>query len=372
MTPAQSIPSLFHPIKVGRLTLQHRVVLCPLTRCRATKSEQMPILPIVRDYYAQRASAPGTLLITEGTIIAPEAGGLDNVPGIWSDEQIGAWKQITDAVHAQGSHIYMQLWALGRCANPSILNAQNTPYVSASDIPLRASPSAIPRPLTVAEIEELAQSFGRAASNAINKAGFDGVEVHGASGYLMDQFLQDTSNKRKDEYGGSVEGRTRFALEVLEAVTREVGQDRTAIRISPWSKFNDMRMEDPKPTFSYLVTQIRERFPNLSYVHVVEPRVADMNIRKDSDLSEDEENDFLRKIWAPRPFIVAGGYTRELALKGAEKGDIIASGRLFLSNPDLVLRWRKDLPLNAYDRSTFYAHGDASEKGYVDYPFASE
>lgn len=226
----------------------------------------------------------------------------------------------------------MQLWALGRCANPSILNAQNIPYVSASAIPLRTSPSAIPRPLTIAEIKELAQSYGRAASNAVNKAGFDGVEVHGASGYLMDQFLQDTSNKRKDEYGGSVEGRTRFALEVLEVVTKEVGQDRTAIRISPWSKFNDMRMEDPKPTFSYLVTQIRERFSNLSYVHVVEPRVADMSIRGDSDLSEDEENDFLRKIWAPRPFIVAGGYTRELALKGAEKGDIIASGRLFLSN----------------------------------------
>lgn len=129
-----------------------------------------------------------------------------------------------------------------------------------------------------------------------------------------------------------MEGRTRLALEVVEAITKEVGQDRTAIRISPWGKFNDMRMEDPKPTFSYLVTQIRERFPNLSYIHVVEPRVADINERQDSDLSEDEENDFLRKIWAPRPFIVAGGYTRELALKGAKKGDIIASGRLFLSN----------------------------------------
>ncbi|KAL4257046.1 Aldolase-type TIM barrel [Pleurotus pulmonarius] len=174
-----------------------------------------------------------------------------------------------------------------------------------------------------------------------------------------------------DEYGGSVEGRTRFAMEVLEAITKAVGQDRTAIRISPWSKFNDMRMEDPKPTFSCLVTQIRERFPDLSYIHVVEPRVADMDIRKDSDLSEDEEIDFLRKIWSPRPFVVAGGYTRELALKGAEKGDIIASGRLFLSNPDLVQRWRKNLPLNAYDRSTFYAHGDASGKGYIDYPFSS-
>ncbi len=226
----------------------------------------------------------------------------------------------------------MQLWAIGRCANPSILNAQKIPYVSASAIPLKASPSYIPRPLTIAEINKLAQSFGKAASNAVNKAGFDGVEVHGSSGYLVDQFLQDTSNERRDEYGGSVEGRTRFAMEVLEAITKAVGQDRTAIRISPWSKFNDMRMEDPKPTFSYLVTQIRERFPDLSYIHVVEPRVADMDIRKDSDLSEDEEIDFLRKIWAPRPFVVAGGYTRELALKGAEKGDIIASGRLFLSN----------------------------------------
>ncbi|KAF4588533.1 hypothetical protein EYR40_010085 [Pleurotus pulmonarius] len=362
-----SIPALFSPIKVGRVNLQHRIALCPLTRYRATKAHT-PIVPVVSEYYRQRGSAGGTLLITEGTFISPEAGGLDNVPGIWSDEQIEAWKQITDAVHAQGSYIYLQLWALGRSGNPDVLAAEGLPYVSASDIPLK---SVAPRPLSVPEIKSYVEKFTTAASNAINRAGFDGVEVHGANGYLVDQFLQDVTNKRTDEYGGDVEGRTRFALEILEAVTKEVGADRTAIRISPWGKFQNMRMDDPKPTFSHLVTQIRERFPDLAYIHAVEPRIADGTVKAESEVPKDEENDFLRKLWAPRPFISAGGYTRELALKVAEeKGDIIASGKLFLSNPDLVQRWRKNLTQNAWDASTFYVPGDASGKGYIDYPFA--
>ncbi|KAJ8507389.1 hypothetical protein ONZ45_g10252 [Pleurotus djamor] len=365
-----STSKLFQPIKVGRVTLQHRVALAPLTRNRSTK-EQVPILPLVSEYYSQRGSTPGTLLITEATIIAPPAGGYDFVPGVWSVDQITAWKKITDAVHAKGSFIYLQLWALGRAAHPNVLEAQNLPYVSASDIPLSYQPIPPPRPLTVAEIKDYVQLFAKAASNAVNLAGFDGVELHGANGYLIDQFLQDVTNHRTDEYGGSVEKRAQFGLEVLDAVTKEIGADRTAIRISPWGQYQEMRMKDPKPTFSYFVTQVTERFPDLAYLHVIEPRMATGEPVPDSTLSPYEENDFLRKIWAPRPFISAGGYTRDLALEAVEKGDIIAVGRYFISNPDLPLRWKHDIPLNDYDRSTFYAPGDASGKGYTDYSFAN-
>ncbi|KAJ8462364.1 hypothetical protein ONZ45_g17964 [Pleurotus djamor] len=362
---------LFQPVKVGRLTLQHRVAMAPMTRFRATKAH-VPILPTVADFYKQRGSTPGTLLVTEGVFIAPQAGGYDNVPGTWSNEQIAAWKQVTDAVHAQGSFIYIQLWALGRTAKQSTLAAENLPYVSASDVPLSYQADPLPRPLTTTEIKEYVQLYATAASNAVHKAGFDGIEIHGANGYLVDQFLQDKSNTRTDEYGGSIEGRTRFALEVLEAVSKEIGPDRTAIRLSPWSLFQEMRMDDPKPTFSYLVSQIRERLPELAYIHVIEPRVAlGFDERPDSTIPAEEENDFIRKLWAPKAFLSAGGYTRELAIKAAERGDIVAVGRHFISNPDLPRRWKDDLPLTAYNRDAFYAvDPSGADKGYTDYPFA--
>ncbi|KAJ8495925.1 hypothetical protein ONZ45_g12649 [Pleurotus djamor] len=343
-----STSKLFEPIKVGRMTLQHRIALAPLTRNRVDK-EHVPFLPLVPEYYSQRASTPGTFLITEATLIAPQAGGYDHVPGIWSVDQIATWKKVTDAVHAKGSYIYLQLWALGRAGLADVLSAQGLPYVSASDVPLSYQPTPPPRPLTIAEIEEYVRLYAKAAAVAVNLAGFDGIEVHGAMGYLVDQFLQDVSNERTDKYGGSVEGRSRFGLEIIEAISREIGADRTAIRLSPWSGYQEMRMKDPKPTFSYFVSELARRFPDLSYIHVVEPRVATGEAVDDSSLASHEENDFLRQIWSPRPFIAAGGYTRELSLKAAEKGDIISVGRHFLANPDFPLRWKHDLPLNAYD-----------------------
>ncbi|KAF9498849.1 NADH:flavin oxidoreductase/NADH oxidase [Pleurotus eryngii] len=361
-----SFLKLFQPTKVGRMTLQHRLVLAPLTRNRIDK-EGVPILPIVADYYAQRASTSGTFLITEGTMIAREASGADNFPGIWSDEQIASWKKITESVHARGSYIYLQLGAFGRSAMPDVLSSKGIEYVAPSAVPLSYQPTP-PRALTTEEVKEYVQLFAKAASNAVHLAGFDGVEIHGANGYFVDQFVQDISNHRTDEYGGSVENRARFALEVLEAVAKEVGADRTAIRLSPWNTFQDMRMADPKPTFAHLVLQIKERLPDLAYLHVTEPRVASEQ-REAEDVPEEEENDFLRKIWAPRPFISAGGYTRDLAIEAAERGDIVAVGRHFIANPDLPVRWKEDLPLNRYDRSTFYVPGDASGKGYLDYPF---
>ncbi|KAJ6555716.1 hypothetical protein B0H10DRAFT_1847694 [Mycena sp. CBHHK59/15] len=361
---------LFEPLKVGTAALQHRVVLAPLTRYKAS-TEHVPYLPLVSEYYGQRASRPGTLLITEATVIAARAGGYAHVPGIWSPEQIAAWKVVTDTVHAKDSFIFMQLWALGRAANSEQLQSEDPsfPYVSASDVQLIGRDKR-PRPLTVPEIKEYVGLYAQAAKNAI-EAGCDGVEIHGANGYLIDQFLQDVSNKRTDEYGGSIENRARFALEVVDAVAAAVGAENTAIRFSPWSHFQDMAMPDPLPTFSYVLSQLAARHPGLAYVHLVEPRINGSVTRDASSVGTHESNDALRAIWAPRPLVRAGGFTREGALEAAESGDLVAFGRSYISNPDLPTRLEKGIPLAAYDRSTFYLVGENSPRGYTDHAFAA-
>ncbi|KAJ7192914.1 hypothetical protein GGX14DRAFT_593749 [Mycena pura] len=371
MPGATTASALFQPVKVGRLQLAHRVVLCPLTRNRASNPGHVPILPMVKEYYTQRASTPGTLLIAEATYIAARAGGTPNFPGIWNEEQIAAWKEVTDSVHAAGSHLYLQIRALGRAVNPQHLQMEDPsfPYVSASDVKL-ASATSSPRPLVVNEIREYVELYAQAAKNAL-RAGFDGVEIHGANGYLIDQFIQDVSNKRTDEYGGSVEKRCRFALEVLEAVTNAVGADRTGIRLSPWSTFQDMRMLDPTPTFAHLVSQIKKTHPDLAYLHVIEPRINGNTDAEGSVEDDSESNDFIRALWAPKILISAGGYTRESALARAEKtGELIGFGRPFLANPDLPLRLMKNLAMNQPNRKTFYTA--ASPEGYTDYPFAGQ
>ncbi|KZV62902.1 putative NADPH2 dehydrogenase chain OYE2 [Peniophora sp. CONT] len=359
-----SSSKLFQPFKLGPLELKQRIALAPLTRFRANDKHEHTDLAV--EYYAQRASMPGTLLFTEATFISPRAGGYPNVPGIWSDGQIAAWKKVTDAVHAKGSFIYLQLWAIGRAAFPAVIQADGYDYVSASAIAMTPD-LPVPRPLTVEEIKEYVKEYATAADNAVNKAGFDGVEIHGANGYLLDQFMQSISNDRTDEYGGSIENRLRFVKEVVEAVTATVGQERTGIRFSPWSKFNTMRMSDPVPTFSAIITHLRDTYEKLSYIHVVEPRIKGDNTATEEDWHEDpESNDFAYEIWGDRPIIVAGGYTRETALKAAEKDNVIvAFGRNFLANPDLPTRLKDDLKLNAYNRATFYTPGPV---GYVDYP----
>ncbi|KAJ6513595.1 FMN-linked oxidoreductase [Mycena vitilis] len=369
--------NLFQPIVLGDIVLKHRIVMAPLTRFRADK-DHVP-LPHVLEYYTQRASVPGTLLITEATFIAPRAGGYKNAPGIWSEAQIAAWKKITDAVHAKGSFIYLQLWALGRAARPGDLKAEDPslPFVSASDIPLRerSATEIRPRPLEVREIREYTELYATAASNAVHKAGFDGVEVHSANGYLLDQFLQDVSNIRTDDYGGSPENRCRFTLQVVDAVAAAVGPRKTGIRIGPWNTFQNMGMQQPIPTFEYLVRQLLERHPELAYIHAIEPRIDSTTLR--AVVPEGWSNDFIRDIWVSptgqRRFISAGGYTRSLALEFAEdKGDIIAFGRQFISNPDLPYRLLHDIPLNDYDRKRFYGPTAVplDPKGFTDYPFA--
>jgi len=356
---------LFTPLRVGNIGLQHRIAMAPLTRMRAYL-DQTPS-EIALTYYEQRASVPGTLLFTEATFIGKEAGGYNNIPGIYNAKQIAAWRKITDAVHAKGSFIYLQLWALGRAANPEVLKADGYDVISSSNLPM-PSGGATPRPLTSAEIKKWIGLYVQAAKNSI-EAGFDGVEIHGANGYLIDQFLQDVCNNRTDEYGGSVENRARFALEVAEAVTAAVGQERTGIRLSPWNNYNDMRMADPIPTFSYLVEELKKRFPRFSYIHVVEPRVMGND---DVEPPQGETNDLLRQIWSPKVYLSAGGFTEKASGAVPKMGDVIVYGRWFISNPDLPLRLKEGIPFSNYNRGTFYLVGPDQSEGYTDYPTAKE
>lgn len=361
-------PTLFTPIQVGNISISHRIVLAPLTRFRAYTTHVPG--PHAATYYAQRASFPGTLLISEATIISQAAGGMDFVPGIYTQEQVEGWKRVTDAVHKKGSFIFCQLWALGRAAVPDVLAKEdNSPFVSASPIPLSTHPTAVPRALTEPEIKSYIANFATSARNAI-AAGFDGVEIHGANGYLVDQFLQEVSNTRDDGWGGSIEKRARFAIEIVDALVNEVGAERVGIRLSPWSPYQDMGLSDPKPQFSYLVSQLRRY--DLAYLHVIEPRVSG---HIDVDVPLQSSNDFLRKIWCKEDknsvFISAGGHTRQTAIETVqEHGGMIAFGRLYISNPDLPARLKHDLPLAEINRATYYLPGDFTEIGYTDFPAA--
>ncbi|RPD54771.1 NADH:flavin oxidoreductase/NADH oxidase [Lentinus tigrinus ALCF2SS1-7] len=363
-----AVPALFQPIQVGDIKLAHRVVLAPQTRLRNT-AEHVPT-DLSVEFYTQRASVPGTLLIAEATYISPQASGQPFAPGIWNDEQIAAWRKVTDAVHAKGSYIYLQLWALGRAARPEHFHKEfpDYPYVSASPIAPKERPNDVPRELTKDEIKEYVGWYATAAKNAI-KAGFDGVEVHGATGYLVDQFLQDVSNKRTDEYGGSIENRARFALEVMDAIVAAIGAKKSAIRFSPWSFYQDMRMEDPIPQFSYLVEQLKARHPDLAYIHVATSNVMFSKGPEDPSCSQKEF--FINDIWAPRPLITCGGYDRESGLKVAEEtGQIIGYARAFSANPDLPFRLRKNIKLNEVEFESLFT--PSTEKGYTTYPFSEE
>lgn len=354
---------LFAPLKIGKRTLNQRIAMAPMTRLRADQSH-LP-LPSVTEYYRQRASVPGSLIVTETTVISPRHGGYPNVPGIYSDSQIAGWKKVTDAVHDKGSYIYLQLWALGRAANPGFLEKGNHPLLSASDIPMKSPFSDElhrPRPMTEKEIEGSISDFTVAAENAI-LAGFDGVEIHGANGYLVDQFLQDISNTRTDNWGGSIKNRSRFAIEVTRAVAASIGNDRTAIRLSPWSRYQGMRMENPVPQFSDVVQQLAQL--KLAYVHACE-----------SDAKDNGEGlDWLLKAYGDAsPVLVAGNYNGESAQKAvdttyAPHDVVVAFGRPYISNPDLAFKVKKGIPFVPFDSATMYGQGP---KGYIDYGFSKE
>ncbi|KAK0726073.1 hypothetical protein B0H67DRAFT_681259 [Lasiosphaeris hirsuta] len=363
---------LFTPLKLGQLNLKHRIAMAPMTRNRAS-DDHIPT-DIMATYYSQRASTPGTLLITEATFISHSAGGVGNVPGIYNPDQISAWKKVTDAVHAKGSFIFCQLWHLGRAVESHVAEREGIRVRGASAIAI-PTPSysgaafLVPDPLEEEEIKGIVADYAVAARNAI-AAGFDGVEIHAANGYLIDQFLQDVSNVRTDSYGGSVENRTRLAVEVVEAVAAAVGAERTGIRLSPWSDFYGMRMSDPVPQFSDLIARIRDK--GLAYLHLVQWLSFEHGERKEP---EGMSIDFAVGLWEKGVVLVAGRLTAESAKKLVDekwKGkDVVAVfGRSFTSNADLPFRVKEGIEFDGFDFSTFFAPKE--ERGYADHKFSKE
>ncbi|PGH15312.1 hypothetical protein AJ79_02477 [Helicocarpus griseus UAMH5409] len=353
------------PLQVGKLALQHRVVLAPLTRFRA--DDNLAPLPLVKEYYTQRASVPGTLLITEATFVSARASGYPNFPGIFNEAQIKAWREVTNAVHAKGCFIFCQLIALGRVANPKVLAAQGYSVGSSSDLPVSEG-SAVPKPLDEEEIQTYIADFAQAAKNSI-EAGFDGVEIHGANGYIIDQFTQDTCNKRTDRWGGSIENRSRFGLEVAKAVTAAIGPERTGYRVSPWSPFQAMKMEDPQPQFTHLVRNLSKM--GLAYLHVIESRISG----NDTVDGKPESTDWIVDAFDDAgAVILAGGFTPQSAKETVENHKsrrvAIAFGRDYISNPDLPFRVINNIGLTPYNRATFYKA--KSPVGYIDYTNSPE
>lgn len=354
---------LFKPLRIGNVEVKHRIGMAPLTRLRAT-IDHVPA-PLMKEYYSQRAAVPGTLIISEGAFVAPSScGGFPNAPGIWNQEQVAAWKTITDEVHRKGCFIYCQIFAMGRAAKTEVAKAEGVEIVGPSAIPIgEGSPT--PRAMTVEEIEQTVRDFVTASENAIS-AGFDGIECHSANGYLLDQFIQDVSNKRDDAYGGSIENRSRLMIDVLKAIAQAIGPERVGFRLSPWSSFQGMRMADPIPQFSDVIRKAAQL--DLAYLHLIEPRVSGSE-----DQESSERLDFAYQLWKG-PLLVAGGFTpaeaqRLVDQEYPDKEIVVIFGRHFISNPDLVYRIKEGLELSAYERGTFYTN---SPIGYSDYPFSEK
>jgi 2,4-dienoyl-CoA reductase-like NADH-dependent reductase (Old Yellow Enzyme family) len=356
---------LWKPLKIAGVEIKHRIGMPGLSRFRGT--DDHTATPMMKEYYSQRSQIPGTFIITEAGIISPGAGGYPNAPGLWREDQVEAWKTITDEVHKNGSFIFAQMFHVGRAAVPEIAEKEGIEIVSSSAIP-HGTDAPVPRELTVGEIKQIVLDFQTAAKNAI-RAGFDGVELHAANGYLLDSFIQDVSNTRTDEYGGSIENRSRFAYEVMKAVGDAIGPQRVGIRFSPWSTFQGMRMKDPIPQFSDVISKAKEL--GLAYIHLIEPRVTNSD---DLEHPIVESLDFAINLW-DGPILLAGGYKPDNVHKTIDetyphKDIIVMFGRYFVANPDLVFRIKHSLQLNPYDRSTFYAV--KNPKGYLDYPFSPE
>lgn len=367
--------NLFKPLRINdSIEIGHRVALAPLTRMRAHNNQ---VTNLHTEYYSQRASRPGTFMITEATFISEAAGGYASAPGIFKQSHIDGWGKVFKAIHKNKSFIFMQLWALGRCSPKYELDKLGHPYVSASNLPepVNNPDQPIPHALTIPEIKEYVATYVQAAKNAI-EAGADGVEIHSANAYLLDQFLHSNSNIRTDEYGGSIENRARFVLEVVDAVSAAIGADRVGIRLSPWGELAGVHPGvTPIPQWSYVIGELQTRAEDgrgLAYIHVIEPRWAGKAtaVRWELQGASKGSNQFVLDIW-DGPVIRAGGYDLPLALEHANANDrtIIAMGRHFIANPDLVTRWEKEAELNKYHRETFYA---PDEKGYIDYPFLAE
>ncbi len=352
--------TLFAPVRLGRYTLAHRLVMAPMTRNRSQRNGVPPAIAAI--YYAQRAAA--ACIVTEATCVSSQAVGMPFMPGIYTAEQVEGWRRVVSAAHRGGARIFLQLFHAGRVSHPS-LQPQRVLPVAPSAVGLDGEthtyegrrPFVAPRALAMEEIPHIVEQFRAAAGRALD-AGFDGVEVHAANGYLLDQFLRDGTNQRTDAYGGTADNRARLLLEVMQAVAAVCSPDRVGVRLSPLSSFNSMFDSRPDVTFARAVARLNEL--KLAYLHIVEENdVPEAGPRFDLDR--------LRSIWSTT-YIVNGGYDQqraEAALR-QNRADLVAFGKLFLANPDLPLRFKRGSALNPPDRASFYG-GD--ERGYVDYSF---
>ncbi|KAL5167864.1 putative 12-oxophytodienoate reductase 11 [Glycine soja] len=360
---------LLTPYKMGNFNLSHRVVLAPLTRQRSSYNNVPE--PHLILYYSQRTSNGG-ILISEANGISETAQGYPHTPGIWTKQQVQAWKPIVDAVHAKGGIFFCQIWHGGRVSN-SVYQPNGQAPISSTDKLLAPQGRGDgidevhytpPRRLRTDEIPHIVNDFRLAARNAI-QAGFDGVEIHGAHGYLIDQFLKDKVNDRTDQYGGSLENRCRFALEIVEALVDEIGAERVGIRFSPFSEYCECGDSNPEQLGLYIVNALNKY--SILYCHMVEPRMKTVVERVECPQSLV----LMRKAFNGT-FIAAGGYDRQEGIDAISenRADLVAYGRLFLANPDLPKRFALNAPLNKYHRETFYTHDPVV--GYTDYPFHAE
>ncbi|MEM8779236.1 MAG: alkene reductase [Cyanobacteria bacterium P01_G01_bin.49] len=358
--------NLFSPIKLGNQTLSNRIVMAPMTRLRAKGTIPTKLMAA---YYAQRASSG--LMVSECTMVSPLSNGYMNCPGIYSAEQVEGWKLVTKAVHDKGGKIFLQLWHSGRVSHPSLLDGELpiAPSAIAGTGSLHTPQGKVkletPRPLETDEIGEIVEQFRQGARNA-KEAGFDGVELHGAFGYLIDQFLQDVSNQRTDRYGGSIANRTRFLLGIVTAIVEVWGDNRVGIKLSPSNTFYGMGDSNAQATFGYVINTLNDF--NLAYIHLMEPNEMDLE-------NADVINPVL-PVFAPiykGTIITNGGYDKQSGneVLAKQEAELVSYGKLYLANPDLVKRFQLDAELNEPNPKTFYGYGDdeQAEVGYTDYPF---
>jgi N-ethylmaleimide reductase len=370
--PQVSGEQLFQPVRLGHYNLRHRVVMAPLTRSRARQPGNVPG-PLNACYYAQRASA--ALIISEATQVSMQGQGYAWTPGIHSPQQIEGWRLVTDAVHDAGGLIFLQLWHVGRISHPSLQPDGMLPVAPSAIRPSGEAfienengegalvPFVTPRALQIEEMPYLVRQFLRGARNALS-AGFDGVEIHAANGYLLEQFIDSSTNRRDDTYGGPVENRMRLLTEVVETVSEVWAPDRVGVRLSPYSTFNDISDDDPETTFGHIAGKLSDY--RLAYLHIVNPAIAALEKGAEPDARALRMLDLIRERYRGT-LMIAGGFDRDTAEAWLEQGkaDLIVFGRKFLANPDLPERFRLDTPLNADDPTTFYGGGP---KGYTDYP----
>ncbi|WP_295857113.1 alkene reductase [uncultured Xylophilus sp.] len=367
---SSSTSALYEPVQVGDWQLANRVVMAPLTRNRSPNAIPRDI---TATYYTQRATAG--LLITEATAISQQGQGYSDVPGLYGTEQLDGWKKVTQSVHAAGGKIVCQLWHVGRVSHvdlqedgaapvaPSAIAAKTKTVLIKDGVPTFVETS-MPRALDASEIPSIVKTFRAAARNAVETAGFDGVEIHGANGYLLDQFLKTGANQRKDDYGGSIENRARFLLEVTRGIVDDLGGGKVGIRLSPVTPANDIEDADPQPLFDYVVRQLAGL--SLAYLHVIEGATGGPREVEGRPFDYAALKAAYREAGGKGAWMVNNGYDKASAEQAiADGADLVAFGRPYIANPDLVRRLKEGAPLNTPDKNTFYGGG---EKGYIDYP----